>query len=156
MNLNNKLKKSYLRQYLPTGIVGIIIISILYYGFSNGIKMTTKWVPLIDSNMEIKLELTTAHLWLEEILSGDVNENIEKVWEHIDKAIWFSQAMLEGGKGYDLTILPIKDENISQDVAMIRKKLVEFKNLTKERIDNKYNSSVGNKIEQRYDKSFKE
>ena len=154
MNLNNNLKKSYLRIYLSTGFVGIFIISILYYGFSSGIRMITKWTPLIDANMEIKIELTTAHLWIEEILSGDVDESIEIVWKHFEQADWFSQAMLEGGEGHEITILPIKDEEMRQDVARIRQKLVEFKSLTKERMDNQNISGVGTKIDQRYDMFF--
>ena len=154
MNLNNNLKKSYLRIYLSTGFVGIFIISILYYGFSSGIRMITKWTPLIDANMEIKIELTTAHLWIEEILSGDVDESIEIVWKHIEQADWFSQAMLEGGEGHEITILPIKDEGMRQDVARIRQKLVEFIRLTNERMDNQNISGVGTKIDQRYDMFF--
>ncbi len=31
----------------------------------------TRYSPLVDTTMEIKYEITIAHLWFEEIISGD-------------------------------------------------------------------------------------
>ena len=77
--------------YLLIGIVGFIFTSIVVYSFITGIRMNSTYAP---AAMEIKLQATTAHLWFEEILSGDSSEDIEIVWEHIDQADWYARAML--------------------------------------------------------------
>ena len=96
MNVKNNLRSNRWRIYLSVGLVGFFIICVLFYGFDNGIRMTTKYAPLVDAAMEIKLEATTAHLWFEDILSGDRHEDIKKVWRHIEQADWYARAMLEG------------------------------------------------------------
>ncbi len=63
--------------------------------------------PLVDATMKIKLETTTAHLWFEEIISGDRIEKIEDVIKHIDNAIWYATAMLEGGENPEGSFVPL-------------------------------------------------
>jgi len=53
------------------------IVITAYYSFSTGERMSREFAPLIDASMEIKLQATTAHLWFEEVISGDRHENIE-------------------------------------------------------------------------------
>ena len=43
--------------------------------------------------MEIKFEATEAHLWLEEIISGDRSEDINAVWKHLDIADWYAEGI---------------------------------------------------------------
>jgi hypothetical protein len=75
---------------LLIGIVGFIITGIVAYGFHMGIRMASRYSPLVDAAMEIKLEATTAHLWFEEILSGDRQEDVKGVWRHLDQANWYA------------------------------------------------------------------
>ena len=74
------------RMYLLICIVGLMITGIMGYGFFKGGRMSKVYAPLVDAAMEIKLEATTAHLWFEEIISGDRHENISEVWKHQDQA----------------------------------------------------------------------
>ena len=60
----------------------LLFLSVLGFSFRTGHHMVTKYTPLIDAAMEIRLEATLAHLWLEEILSGDDAESIEAAIGH--------------------------------------------------------------------------
>ena len=75
--------------FLTVVILGVIITS-----FFIGRSMILRFSPLINASHEIRYEATMAHLWLEEILSGDREVNIESIWEHLDRAEWYAQAML--------------------------------------------------------------
>jgi len=72
----------------------LITITMSYSLYSSS-KMINKYAPLVDATMEIKLEATTAHLWFEEIISGDRYENLDDIIKHIDLALWYANAMLE-------------------------------------------------------------
>lgn len=85
-------------KYTLISIVSSFIIAAMISSFFMSDRMINKYAPLVDAAMEIKLEATTAHLWFEEIISGDRHENIEAITAHIDQALWYAQAMLEGGK----------------------------------------------------------
>lgn len=106
--------------------------------------------------MEIKLGLTTGHLWFEEIISGDRHEKMEDVWKHLDQADWYAEAMLNGGSNSKATYFPLDDRQLRSDILTIRNKMVEFKDITQERWDRKEASAVGSDIDQKYDSMFRE
>lgn len=81
-------------RYLLIGFVSIIIFSAMSYSLYSSNRMITKYAPLIDATIEIKYEITIAHLWLEEIISGDRYENIDDIIKHIDQKNWYARAIL--------------------------------------------------------------
>lgn len=74
MNIFTKSANSFTYKLIFIMLVLVItVISIITYNFNTGYTMTSKYTPLIYATMEIKLETTAAHLWFEEIISGDGN-----------------------------------------------------------------------------------
>ncbi len=82
--------------YLTVGIVALCVVSIMGYSLFIGDRAAHKYSSQIDATLMAQLEATTAHLWLEEILSGDRDRMIKSVWEHLDKSQWYIHALLEG------------------------------------------------------------
>ncbi len=142
------------RMYLLIGTIGLIVIGIVGYGFYMGIRMNSVYAPLVDAAMEIKLEATAAHLWFEEIVSGDRHEDIERVWKHLDQADWYAQAMLRGGKKPEGMFIPLDDTKMRQKLRDVQGKLAEFRDIARQRIAAQKTSGVGTAIDQRYDTIF--
>ncbi|MGR3309377.1 MAG: sensor domain-containing diguanylate cyclase, partial [Candidatus Brocadiales bacterium] len=142
--------------YLIISVIGIIIVGITAYSLHKSVRMNAVYAPLIDAAMEIKLEATTAHLWFEEIISGDRYEEMETVWKHLEQADWYAQAMLEGGKNPEGTFIPLDDAEMRQNILDVRTKLSEFYDITKQRLAAKDISGAGTDIDQRYDAVFEE
>lgn len=142
--------------YLITSIIGIIIVGMTAYSLHKSVRMNAVYAPLIDASMEIKLEAAMAHLWFEEIISGDRYEDIETVWKHLEQADWYAQAMLEGGKRPEGTFIPLDDAEMRQNILNVRTKLSEFYDITAQRLAAKDTSGVGTDIDQRYDAIFRE
>jgi len=151
---SNKMIAIPWRFHFLIGSIGVIIIGIVSYGFYTGDRMATMYAPLTDAAMEIKLEATTAHLWFEEIVSGDRHETMEKVWKHLDKAAWYAQAMLQGGVNPEGTFIPLKDIEMRQGIKAVQKKLVKFRDITRQRLAEKETAGVGSDIDQHYDAIF--
>ncbi len=72
--------------YLQVGFIGLLIVATLWYGLQTSNRITKQYAPLAHAAMHISLEATRAHLWFEEIISGDRTESIDTVWKHIDQA----------------------------------------------------------------------
>ena len=142
------------RIYLMIAFVGLMIIGILGYAFFKGDKMIRVYAPLVDAAMEIRLEATTAHLWFEEIISGDSTEDISEVWEHQERAQWYAKAMLEGGKNPEGTYLPIQDAEMREEIQIVLQRLAEFRKISEERLASQKRSGIGTEIDQRYDRLF--
>ncbi|MDM8532265.1 response regulator [Anaerolineales bacterium HSG25] len=136
-------------------MTAVIIIVMMGYSYYTSIRMNTVYTPLVDATMEIKLNATTAHLWFEEIVSGDSNESMDDVWKLLDKADWYAEAMLKGGQNDEGTFVPLDDPQMQSSIRNVRDKLTEFREITQQRLDNE-TSGIGSDIDQRYDALFED
>ena len=140
--------------FLVVILIAVIVIGVVVYSFQLGYKMNAGIAPQVDATMKIRLESTTAHLWFEEIISGDRVEKVETVIEHIDRAIWYAQAMLEGGKNPEGIYVPMVNPLMRQDVREVLAKVRVFKTIIIERYEAMQTSGVGTPIDQRVDGVF--
>ena len=96
VSLLGKWKVLAKKVYLFTLIAAAVLISLMSFQFYLGNKLLVERSSLIEAAEDIKLHATTAHLWFEEIMSGDSGESIAGVWGDLDTADWYAKAMLEG------------------------------------------------------------
>jgi hypothetical protein len=141
--------------FLVCGI-GLFIIIAMTYGFYLGNHMVVKYIPLIDATMEIKLEATTAHLWFEEIVSGDRFEDIDQVHQHLDQAQWYATAMLAGGSNLEGTFIPLKEPVLRFEIEKVFEKIGTFREITSQRYEAIQESGIGTVVDQRYDSIFRD
>jgi len=137
-------------------LMGLLVVGMIVYSLSLGLKAGREFSPLVDAVMEIKLETTTAHLWFEEVLAGDRHEDIEQVWKHLDEAEWYACAMLEGGRNQEGTYIPLKDELLRNQIEQVRQKISNFKKISGKRYSAVKTSGVGTEIDQKYDRVFED
>jgi len=127
----------------------------ILFNFTQEQDTRAKYSSLIDASMEARLEVAYAHLWFEEIMSGDKSESIDEVMKHIDNALWYANAMLNNGTNEKGEYYALTDKDIIQDIQRVVVKLEEFKVLTTERYDNFGTSFAGSSIDVQYDEVFK-
>ena len=121
-SISIQTRKFPLELYLLLMCLWILLASIVVYGIVTGIRLYEKHTPLADAAMIIQLDATTAHLWLEEVLSGDIHESEETVWNHLDNACRITEFMLYGGKPMNgffyrlkIRLYAAKSNNFSQN-----------------------------------------
>jgi signal transduction histidine kinase len=156
MNEIERLQVSLRLIYMLTILVSLIVSGTVLYGFYKGSEMNNLYVPLIDASMEIKIESTSAHLWLEEIVSGDLGEELDQVWKHLDKADWYAQAMLTGGANEHGIYLPLKNNIMRGHIERVRDQLTIFRDVAKQRYQRRIIAGPGTDIDQYYDTIFNE
>ena len=110
-------------------LVSLLFLAILGYSFRSGHQMVSKYTPLIDAAMEIRLEATLAHLWLEEILSGDESESIDGVLQHIDNALWYARAMLSGGRNEEGVFESLEQTEMRDEIHQVIEQLVRLRSI---------------------------
>ncbi len=141
-------KRPLLRIYLLIGFVAAVTVGSMGFIFYLGNRMVAGCAPMIDAAMEIKLEATTGHLRLEEMISGDRDQSIEDVLKHIDQADWYAQAMLEGGQNAEGKFVPLKDPGLRQEIEEVREKLREFKDIARRRLQSGSDAGIVAEIDQ--------
>ncbi len=130
------------------------IVCAMFYTFYIWLNMAERYAPLVDAAMEIKLEATTAHLWFEEIISGDPYINIEGVWGHLDQAEWYARAMLEGGENEEGKYVPLEAPALRHKIEEVLKGIGTFRAIAHKRWALQSQSGVGSNIDQLFDSTF--
>jgi len=137
-------------------LVTSLFLSMMAFMLYTGNRIITTYEPLMEASMELKFEATQAHLWFEEIVSGDRNENIDTVWKHLDRADWYAEAMLEGGINDKYVFLALTDEVLRKEILQVRTKLAKFRHLAEQRYNMQVNSGVGTVLDQQFDAVFQQ
>ncbi len=140
--------------YLLIGLVVCVVGGAMALIYFTGYRMAAVHGPLMNAAKEIKLETATAHLWLEELISGDKDVTIDQVTGHIDQADLYANAMLKGGKNIEGEFVALTDPDMREDVRQVQEKLAEFRSVTLERWESKDTAGIGSEIDQQYDKIF--
>ena len=95
--------------------------------------MHKEYTPAIEATREIKLITAISHLRFEEVITGDTTVNFDEVITRIELAQWYINSILEGGTNDKITILPIRDIIIRDEIILAKKNLQDFKEITIER-----------------------
>ncbi|MES9826475.1 MAG: hypothetical protein ABW127_18800 [Candidatus Thiodiazotropha endolucinida] len=131
---------------ISLGIVGYLVMTVE--------QMVSRHTPQIDAAMEIKVNATLAHLWFEEIISGDSNEQIDDVWSYLDESDWYARALLEGGKNDEGTFVPLNSADMRRQIESVRVSLSKFRTIAEQRFSNYEASLPGSGIDQEFDRIF--
>lgn len=147
-------QSSLITPLLLTGMTATLSVMLLLYIHVTSKNTVQKYVPWVDASMEIKLETALAHLWFEEILSGDTNESISTVNNHLDMAKWYAIAILDGGSNQQGHYLPLKDKALRLQVNQLLYKVQNFHKATQVRFN--LAASAGSPLDQEFDNLFNE
>jgi len=143
------------RQLLITVIVvalGLVLVaSYSYFSFNRLLENT---IVRFEAVSAILLETTESHLWFEEILVGDENEDISVVWFHLDQAEKCACALFAGGDiaGGHVTALP--QDQFGDQIQEILSLLQQFRAVAQERFEHAATSRPGSRIDQQFDHVF--
>ncbi|WP_354668419.1 EAL domain-containing protein [Colwellia sp. C2M11] len=135
-------------------ILTLITITIFYYPFNTGRDIAERHSPLINAAIKIKLEVSTAHLWFEEVISGDKNVNIETVWLHLDQSEWYAKAMLDGATYEETVFIPLNDANLRTQIEKTIEDIHYFRQIAQKRWASKSTSGIGSDLDQALDLAF--
>lgn len=134
-----------------TGLIAITQINSLN---KHSVNAAEKVAPLIDACMEIKLTAVEGHLFLEEILGGDTEENIEDVWKLFDESKWYANAILNGASNDEGTFHKTEDEDVIKKIKMVIENLNKFTIIAKDRYNKKTTSAAGSIDDEKFDKLY--
>ncbi len=134
----------------------LLFILIVIYGQYLFDKMYSSHGPLVNAIHKIQFKATSAHLWFEEIITGDTNKKIDHVWGDIDETIWYVTAILEGGEKDEMVISPVESDSLRQETEYVRQLLYKFKKITQTRLSNVTAGGIESHLDQEYDAIFRD
>jgi diguanylate cyclase (GGDEF)-like protein/PAS domain S-box-containing protein len=138
--------------YVIGAIAAAAILFTIAYTYHIGIQMGEQHIPLLETSQDIESELATAHMRLEELLSGNRLRSLDDDVLHlIDRADWNAASLIEGGWGSEGAFEPLDDETLRADVGRVREGIKRFRALALKRWNILDTPGSGSDIEARFD-----
>jgi len=128
----------------------------MLFSFFSGRDIAQRYAALIDASVEIKFEATIGHLWFEEMIAGDRSINLDEIWQHLDQAEWYAQAMLDGGENEEGFFYSLSDPDMRLKIENTKASIQRFHNIAQERWEHRDISGIGSDIDQDFDQIFLE
>jgi signal transduction histidine kinase len=149
-------KRGVLPPYIPVSLIFLLlmVIGIVGFSFQKGLEMITVYAPLLNADTEVKLNVSVAHMLVEEILAGDTTKSMMDVEAALDRAGKNAQAMLDGGEYVEQVIVPLEDIEIRGMMKKVIQELREFRGIAEHRMSHRESSLTGSPIDHRYDKIY--
>jgi|GEM_PF-1848662 len=157
INIGTRLIVSY---FIMAALVCATGLSGIHYVVSvgdDGVRVGEDLAPLSDAAMEIKLSAAEAHLKFEEIMGGDAGEDVHQVYAMLGDAIWYCDAMLNGGANSEGKFKSTENPMVRDRVSRLRSAIQNFDRLAKLRYSQKQqnvNVGVGSQADIEFDKQF--
>ncbi|MDM8518131.1 methyl-accepting chemotaxis protein [Desulfobacterales bacterium HSG16] len=158
------LKNIKLRKKLVCAFLSVAVLIAITGGFGvyytnniaeHGREIGEKLAPLDEAAMRIRINALSAHLKIEEILSGDTSENIEDVWNLLDESIEYCNLILKGGKKDDHLFIAAEDQLVREKIKTVRQNVEKLIESARSRYANLTNSSgAGSKSDQIFDSLY--
>lgn len=142
--------------YIKIALASLVVASLTAYGLNIGKRLGYKYLPQIDASMEVRLEVLTAHLWLEKIISERDEKNIEFVWSSLSKADDYITAMLEGGVYNEGIIVPLDDKNLHATLLSLRSNFRKLRHISQQRYFIFGDKTTDSELEYKYSQIFNE
>ncbi|MCB9078233.1 MAG: methyl-accepting chemotaxis protein [Anaerolineaceae bacterium] len=154
-----KLKTKLVSAFLLLAFINVLMgVSAIYFSNSVGnlgVSVGADLAPLGDAAMEIKLSATRAHLLFEEIMAGDTTEDINEVWALLDKTLWYTDAILQGGSNEEGTFVASTDPVVLEKAAQVRKSVEQFIQCAHDRYDTRVSAAgIGSEADQQFDADY--
>jgi len=138
-------------------LIGIIsLILLLWVGRIS--KRLHSNEMFIDAIMDVQIHTASAHLRLEEIISGEPEEDVSWVLAELDQTIHLVNVILDGGEAEneDWIAEPLREPELRSRADAIRILLIKFKALGKERLQESARSEKSSALYQQFHSVFKE
>ena len=147
-------KSKFAKFYLLLAALGLSIAGMMGYSFYTTTHIINVYTPLVHAAEEIQKSVTTSHLWLEEMLSGDGKVNLDGIRDEISKAEQYIHAMLFGARIEGQKVARVDNDQMREAVILVQERLAMIRDLTEQRAANYKTSGAGTLIDERYDAVF--
>ncbi|MGE4552081.1 MAG: PAS domain S-box protein [Desulfovibrionaceae bacterium] len=114
-------------------LLGGLLLAAELYSQHLGERIGGYYAPLMDASMELRQELASGHLWLEELLAGDAVVPYARIRGHLDEAVWYARAMLQGGSNAKGAYLPLRSREHVLQAQRILGQLLALRDLAEDR-----------------------
>lgn len=118
---------------LTTALAAVSLYSILSL-VERADNFSMRLAPLVDAVFEVEIYTTDAKLIVEKMLTRENSTAADDVWDRLNKARVYGNAVIQGGEVEGSTFLASENETLRETMAEILADLDVFEQITRERL----------------------
>ncbi len=134
---------------LWNAVITMGVVAILLFSLVVSHRMAANYFPLADAALQVQLDAVQGHLQLENIISGENDEDISVVWEYFDHCEHFVSLMIEGESHREKMILMLRGPKLQAEIEIMKATLMAFRRAAEHRWDTHQASGEGLQDKQR-------
>jgi signal transduction histidine kinase/ActR/RegA family two-component response regulator len=146
---------------MPGAILGLGILSAVLWIGTDVVRsrLAAQEIARIRAASEIRVAVTTSHLWLEEYVGGD-RANVEEVWNNLDHAHDLALALLNGGQAggrKPVFLEPLEDPALRRQAEGLRDQIKKFRTSARRRLEGLargVDTGIGSPSDAEFDRIF--
>ena len=108
----------------------------------------------VEAVMDLQIHIATFHLWFEQALGGDLQQDMKEVWEDYDRAVILTDALLKGGETEHGPIGHLIDTDLRNQVEEITSLLTTLKTVALVRMRKPGEAGIGTDLDHEFDRVF--
>ncbi|MBL4759250.1 MAG: PAS domain S-box protein [Mariprofundaceae bacterium] len=155
MKIGKRLISSFVFVAVISAAMGLTALHYTNKISDEGYEIGALLSPLVDATMEIEILSTKAHLTFEKIMAGDETESIDEVWELLDQALWYADAITKGGENNRSVFYASTNPVVVEKTQQIRASIKRFIVAGHSRYNNRsLGGGAGSDVDTAFDREF--
>ncbi len=139
---------------LVTAFLFLGLLAVNHWSWVDYIRIND---PLVDNMNKAKVNISTGHLWLEELITGDDTVQIEYVWRDMENVANAIDDAINGKSNIPGVIgRSVSNRELLARLEKLKTSTEAFREIAEERWANVKQGGIGSSLDQRFDKLFKE
>jgi|GEM_PF-1247460 len=139
--------------FLGIGILSLLILSYTHNSWVGFIKSNKLH---IDNISQVQINITNAHLWFEEGISGDASIDLNTdFWDKVNKVEILLKQLLDGGTtNQGISIVAVVKNSTRDEIEKTLASLLVFKKVAQQRLDHQTTGGAGSQLDQQFDRIY--
>jgi PAS domain S-box-containing protein len=152
--INRKVPPSF-QLFLFLGMMLTFLIIGIISSQQTGKRMISRYTPLIDATLDIKHEVTLAHLLMEEAVMHEDQSMVDSVQRVLERSQQYTRAMLHGGNTPEGQLNQVQDTAVRTLLKELDRGQSRLKQLAEQRSDILHNPSYNTLLHQKFNRTHK-
>jgi signal transduction histidine kinase len=144
------------RIYLTISGIGLLMLSIIFYGYLLGDRLVSLDAPMVNAVTRIKMEAAITGLIVEELLANGIVAGMEDNWKPLDTAVTALRRLTEEQTDWKTALFPFQRLGFENMIDEVEKKRVDWSTSANLRAREENRSLVLTDVKRQYQLAFSE
>ena len=144
MSHKNKISASNKSVYILVLSTGVLMALAVVYSLFIGIRINFLYSTLLNSSLEIKINVARARIEILRSIDNPSRKSIEDAWQYLSLAEFNSKIILEEKNKSNIIPIPFNNISLNKEIQQLQVQMLDFRGLSSQLLQNQNPSDTTN------------